>query len=83
MLITPPGTSEEFNTSAKVTEHKGIFSEAKTTQVLPLAITGIMVEKPTQLNYSLLVQKTDTTPVGSGCTKIKNENLQQGFTELK
>ena len=70
ILITPPGTSDEFTTSAKVIEHNGKFSEANTTQVFPLAIMGIMVEtKPIKL--FAVGAKIEITPVGSGEVKLK------------
>ena len=44
MFTTPPDTSLEFNTSAKVTAHKGFVSLANTIQVLPPAMTGAITE---------------------------------------
>jgi hypothetical protein len=79
IFTTPPGTSEEFNTSENVTEHKGNFSEANTTQVLPPAITGAMaLTKP--ISEELLGAIMPTTPVGSGTEKLKCE-VATGFTE--
>src|ERR1700750_1221312 len=81
ILTTPPGRSDEFSTSAKVTEHIGLVSEARTTHVFPPAITGAITEtKPS--NESFCGAMTDTTPVGSGTEKLK-WGLATGFTALK
>src|ERR1051325_10752856 len=52
IFTTPPGRSEEFKTSASDTAHKGLFSEARTTQVFPPAITGITVETNPMSEFS-------------------------------
>ena len=44
IFTTPPGTSDEFNTSANVMEQSGKDSEAKAITVLPPVITGIIRE---------------------------------------
>src|SRR6185503_18458672 len=80
ILTTPPGRSEEFNTSAKVTAQRGLVSDASTTQVFPPAITGAMTDTNPN-NESLCGAIMETTPVGSGTEKLKCE-LATGFTEL-
>src|SRR6185503_9924860 len=79
ILTTPPGRSEEFNTSANVTAARGFVSEASTTQVFPPAITGAITEtRPSrESDWGAMI---DTTPVGSGTEKLKCE-LATGFTE--
>ena len=70
IFTTPPGRSDEFNTSAKVTEQSGFVSEASTTQVLPPAITGAITEtNPSSESFCGAI--IDTTPVGSGTEKLK------------
>src|SRR5690606_12507297 len=81
MLTTPLGTSEVFNTSAKVMAQSGMFSEASTTAVFPPAITGIMVDiKPNKPDFS--GARIETTPVGSGAVKLKCA-VETGLTALK
>ena len=81
IFTTPAGTSEEFKTSAKVIAQSGFVSEARTTQVFPLAITGAITEtNPTKVFASGAIM--ETTPVGSGTEKLKCED-ETGFTEEK
>src|SRR6476659_2314799 len=80
ILTTPPGRSEEFNTSENVTAHKGLVSEASTTQVLPPAITGAITETSPS-KESPWGAMIETTPVGSGTEKLKCE-LATGLTAL-
>src|SRR5260221_10823872 len=81
ILTTPAGRSEEFNTSANVTEHSGFNSEAKTTQVLPPAITGA-IKDTNPSKESAWGAMIETTPVGSGTEKLKCE-VATGLTALK
>src|SRR5688572_17840552 len=80
IFTTPPGRSEECNTSAKVTAHKGFVSEARTIQVFPPAITGAMTDtRPSrESDWGAIIA---TTPMGSGTEKLKCE-LATGLTEL-
>ena len=73
IFTTPPGRSEEFNTSAKVTAQRGFVSDARTTQVLPPAITGAITETNPN-NESFCGAIIETTPVGSGTEKLKCED---------
>ena len=80
-LTTPPGTSEELRTSAKVIALKGHDSEANAITLLPPAITG----DSNEINPSSgLVSEatTNTTPVGSSIEKLKWLEAT-GFTLLK
>ena len=70
ILTTPPGKSEEFKTSAKVTPQRGFVSEASTMHVFPPAITGAITETNPN-NESLCGAMIETTPVGSGTEKLK------------
>src|SRR5687767_12197510 len=80
ILTTPAGRSEEFNTSAKVTEQSGLVSEASTTQVFPPVITGAITDtRPSKESFCGAI--TDTTPMDSGTEKLKCE-LATGLTEL-
>src|SRR6185369_4338293 len=80
ILTTPPGRSLVAKTSANVTAHRGFFSEARTIQVLPPAITGSTTEtKPVSEVFSSAM--IATTPKGSGTEKLKCEEAT-GFTEL-
>src|SRR5687767_4747452 len=80
ILITPPGTSEEFNTSAKVTAVNGFEYDASTTHALPPAITGAITDtKPSNPEFCGAI--TETTPVGSGTEKLKCDEAT-GLTAL-
>ncbi len=81
ILTTPPGTSEEFKTSAKEIAVKGLLSEAKTITVLPPTIAGAITEtKPNKLCFSGAI--IETTPTASTFEKLKWE-LDTGLTVLK
>ena len=80
IFTTPPGTSEEFKTSANVTAHNGKFSEAITTHVFPPQITGSIIET-NPINEVFCGAKIPTTPVGSKTEKLKCEEAT-GLTEL-
>src|SRR5215204_5696166 len=81
MLTTPPGTSEELITSAKVIEHRGLLSEARMIQVFPPAITGAIKDTSPSREVSWGAS-APTTPVGSGTEKLKWEEAT-GFTVPK
>src|SRR5215470_12643961 len=72
ILTTPPGTSEELITSAKLTAQSGLASEPRTMHVFPPAMTGAIVETNpiSELSCGAI---TATTPVGSGTEKLKCE----------
>src|SRR4030095_1953781 len=78
ILTTPPGTSDELTTSAKLTAHNGFLSEARMTQVFPPAIIGAIVEINPIKEFSWGAIAA-TTPVGSGTEKLKCEEAT-GFT---
>ena len=79
IFTTPPGTSEEFKTSAKVIEGNGYASEDNTTQVFPPAIEAAMDEtSPSSGLFS--EERIPTTPVGSKILKLKCE-LATGFID--
>src|SRR6188508_637574 len=78
ILTTPPGTSEELITSAKLTAHRGFASEARMIQVFPPAITGAITET-SPIRESSCEAIAATTPVGSGTEKLKWEEAT-GFT---
>src|SRR5688572_8541369 len=80
ILITPPGRSEEFNTSAKVTAQSGFFSLASTTQVFPPAITGAITDTSPSNAFDCGAIML-TTPIGSGTEKLKC-GVATGFTAL-
>src|SRR5258705_467188 len=80
ILTTPPGKSEEFKTSANVTEHRGFVSEASTMQVLPPVITGA-TDETNPSNESPCGAMILTTPVGSGTEKLKCDEAT-GLTAL-
>ena len=81
IFTTPAGTSEEFKTSANVTEQRGFVSEARTTEVFPLAMAGAIAETNPIKEFSSGAMM-ETTPVGSGTEKLKCED-ETGFTEEK
>src|SRR5262245_26936563 len=70
ILTTPPGTSDELITSAKLTAHNGFVSEARMTQVFPPAIAGDIEETNPIKEFSWGATSA-TTPVGSGTEKLK------------
>src|ERR1043166_184119 len=78
IFTTPPGTSDELITSAKLTAHKGLLSEARTIDVFPPAITGAITETSPIKEFSCGAIAA-TTPVGSGTEKLKCEE-ETGFT---
>ena len=81
IFITPPLTSLELITSAKVTAQSGLVSLAKTMQVLPPTITGAITE--TNPNKEVCCGAIiATTPVDSGLEKLKCDDAT-GFTLLK
>src|SRR5690606_17814608 len=70
MFTTPPGRSLVANTSAQVIAGSGSVSEASTTTVLPLTITGATTL--TNPNSGAPGGATiPTTPVGSGEDRLK------------
>src|SRR5688500_9274942 len=69
MFTTPPGRSEVASTSASVIDGSGVRSEATTTHVLPVTITGATTEiSPSSGSAGAT---TATTPVGSGEDRLK------------
>src|SRR6185295_1868258 len=78
ILTTPPGTSDELITSAKLTAHRGFVSEARITQVFPPAMIGEIVETNPTREFSCGAIAA-TTPVDSGTEKLKCEEAT-GFT---
>ncbi len=68
-FTTPPGRSEVASTSARVMDGSGASSDATTTQVLPVTITGAITE--TRPRSGLDGAITATTPVGSGVDRLK------------
>ncbi len=69
-FTTPPGRSEVASTSARVIDGSGARSEATTTQVLPVTITGAITEIRPSSGASGGAT-TATTPVGSGVDRLK------------
>src|SRR5258706_4354579 len=69
-FTTPPGTSDVDNTSPNVTAGRGAFSDATTTHVLPLTITGATTLTSPRSD-DVCGANTATTPMGSGTLKLK------------
>ncbi len=80
MFTTPPGTSEEFRTSAKVMEHRGFDSLARQRTVFPQQIAGIIKDTmPSKEVFSGAMMPTN--PIASQDEKLKWEE-DTGFTVL-
>src|SRR5688572_7203915 len=81
MLTTPAGISLVAKISAKVSAGNGYLSDASTTAVLPVKITGATSDTIARRGASSGATTT-TTPVGSGIVKLKCGELT-GFTAPK
>ncbi len=78
-FTTPPGRSEVASTSAHSRPGIGSLSESRTTQLLPLTITGRTCETSPRSD-GLSGATTPTRPVGSGSEKSKYDEAT-GFTD--
>jgi hypothetical protein len=69
-LTTPPGRSDVASTSASVIAGSGAVSDATTTAVFPVTITGATTDTRPSSDEAWGATSA-TTPVGSGTEKSK------------